>query len=88
VIADAIRRTKSAPGWTKTACVVYHPSDLPAALSLLENNGEDGYDTGALPGVPYVLLRLKHAEGDRREVDPPTLWRRPGGRQPGSSIGG
>jgi len=71
VITDAIRRTKSAPGWTKTACVVYPPSDLPAALSLLENNGEYGYDTGALPGVPYVLLRLKQIAGKS--------IRRPGG---------
>jgi len=68
VITDAIRRTKSAPGWTKTACVVYPPSDLPAALSLLENNGQYGYDTGALP---CVLLRLKQIA--RKSI------RRPGG---------
>jgi hypothetical protein len=38
--------------------VIYDAADLLAALSLLENNGEQGtYDTGALPGLPYILRR-------------------------------
>jgi hypothetical protein len=37
--------------------VTYDPADLFKALELLENNGDVGYDTGALPGIPYRLLR-------------------------------
>jgi hypothetical protein len=37
--------------------VLYNSADLSPALSLLESNGEAGYDTGALPGLPYVLHR-------------------------------
>ncbi len=37
--------------------VIYDSSELGVTLSLLENNGEGGYDTGSLPGLPYVLLR-------------------------------
>jgi hypothetical protein len=37
--------------------VSYGAADLPAALALLESNGEFGnYDT-ALPGLPYKILR-------------------------------
>jgi hypothetical protein len=37
--------------------VIYDSSEQGVTLSLLENNGEGGYDTGSLPGLPYVLLR-------------------------------
>jgi hypothetical protein len=36
--------------------VSYDPSDLPAALSVLEEISDGGYDTGALPGLPYSVL--------------------------------
>jgi hypothetical protein len=37
--------------------VIYDPSELPAALSLLENNGDGQYDAGQLPGLPYKVQR-------------------------------
>lgn len=49
----------------------YNPSDLPAALSLLEGNGEAGYDVGALPGLPYRVL-----------PPVPDSWQGPTQRQP------
>jgi hypothetical protein len=37
--------------------VLYNSADLSPALSLLESNGEAGYDTGTLPDLPYVVHR-------------------------------
>jgi hypothetical protein len=47
--------------------VIYESTDLAAALALLENNGEAGYDIGSLPGLPYRVLRpLPELCGNRR----------------------
>jgi hypothetical protein len=35
----------------------YEPEQFPRALELLENNGDGNYDTGALPGLQYKIIR-------------------------------
>lgn len=51
--------------------VVYDPSDVPAALSLLEENGEYGYDVGALPGLPFRVQRPDPPQPTAFALHPP-----------------
>ena len=56
--------------------VIYDPSELPAALSLLENNGDGQYDAGQLPGLPYKVQRPDPPQPtafDRHPPRPPVL---------------
>jgi hypothetical protein len=54
------------------AGVEFEPEDLPVALDVLEQSGVGALDTGALPGLPYRVLRPC-------PIDPRDSWMDGGG---------